>query len=108
MYKLHSGMLYKKCCPKHIFSPLAPIWLIPHRQLPVDDGCAVLLYVKGQVLLTNLLFSFSDTSKEVMLSVISSISNIIGHTTEHMVNKHYFLYQKCNYTRWLFQIILYT
>lgn len=31
--------------------------------------------------------SFPDTSKEVMLSVISSISNIVSYTTEHMVNR---------------------
>lgn len=43
--------------------------------------------IKNIHCLTNSLDSFPDTSKEVMLSVISSISNIVSYTTEHMVNR---------------------
>lgn len=43
--------------------------------------------IKNIHCLTNSLDSFADTSKEVMLSVISSISNIVSYTTEHMVNR---------------------
>lgn len=50
--------------------------------------------IKNIHCLTNSLDSFPDTSKEVMLSVISSISNIVSYTTEHMVNKDYFSVSK--------------
>lgn len=43
--------------------------------------------VKNIHCLTNSSDSFPDASKEVMLSVISSISNIVSYTTEHMVNR---------------------